>query len=392
MKLSVISPTYNESANVLPLIEALEKSLHGWDYEIIIADDDSPDLTWQIAEQAARHNPRIHVIRRTSNRGLGAAVIDGFLSASGDVVACIDADLQHDPSILPLMIREIAGGADLVVGSRYVPGGGTANWNWLRRFESWFATKLAQWLLRVKLNDPMSGYFMLRRKDFLRVRRELDGSGFKILLEIAARLKPNSIREVPYTFVPRVAGESKLSRKVVFCYLRQLCRLSRLGRVLSGEFLRFVVVGASGVAVNLSAMAILMQATRLRDWRASALATLIATVNNYVWNNLWTFRDRAHSGLAFVRKYVWYLAACLAGIGATTATFAGLSALVNNLPGKAGEMNLLLQLVAIMVGTLFNYILNRNLTWPSQSQATASVQPPIKPDHLQAQLDSELAN
>src|SRR2546425_1887440 len=162
MKLSIISPTYNEAANVHHLIEAVEGSVRYLDYEIVISHDDSPAHTWALAEEIAKANPRIRVLRRTENRGLGASVIDGFGCATGEALACIDADLQHDPNILPRMLVELERGADLVVGSRYVPGGGTGDWSCIRRIESWIATKMAHWLLGIKLCDPMSGYFMLR--------------------------------------------------------------------------------------------------------------------------------------------------------------------------------------------------------------------------------------
>jgi dolichol-phosphate mannosyltransferase len=222
MKLSVISPTYNESENVGPLIATLEQALRGTDYEIITSDDDSPDLTWAHVEEIAKRNTRVRALRRTGNRGLGASVVDGFSLARGEVIACIDADLQHDPNILRKMLEELDRGADLVVATRYMPGGGTTNWSPIRRFASWTATQMARLLLGVPLLDPMSGYFMLRQKDFLRVRNELDGQGFKILLEIVARMGPRSLREVPYTFRPRVAGQSKLSAKFIVAYLRQL--------------------------------------------------------------------------------------------------------------------------------------------------------------------------
>ncbi len=225
MKLSIISPTYNESENVSPLIAALERALQGIDYEIVISDDNSPDLTWARVEQVARRNGRVRALRRTSNRGLGPSVVDGFSLARGESVACIDADLQHDPSILPKMLEELERGADLVVGTRYMPGGGTTNWNAMRRFVSWTATRATKLLLGVRLQDPMSGYFMLQREDFLRVRNDLNARGFKILLEIAARMKPRAVAEVPYTFRPRMFGQSKLSTKIVFAFVQQLWSL-----------------------------------------------------------------------------------------------------------------------------------------------------------------------
>jgi dolichol-phosphate mannosyltransferase len=227
MRLSVIAPTYNEAENICPLIEALRTALQGIDYEIVISDDDSPDLTWAIAGEIAQADARIRVLRRNKNRGLGAAVIDAFSCARGEVLACIDGDLQHDPGILPKMLAELEGGADLVVGSRYTAGGGVSSWNWIRRLESQVATKMAQALLGVALCDPMSGYFMLRREDFLRVRGQLNAEGFKILLEIVSRLKPQHVREVPYVFRDRIAGQSKLSGDIVVDYLRQLWRLRR---------------------------------------------------------------------------------------------------------------------------------------------------------------------
>ena len=154
MKLSIISPTYNESENVSPLIAALEQALRGIDYEIVISDDDSPDLTWARVEQIGRRNGRVRTLRRTSNRGLGPSVVDGFSLARGEAVACIDADLQHDPSILPKMLEELERGADLVVGTRYMPVGGTTNCNAMRRFISWTATRLTKLLLGVRMFGP----------------------------------------------------------------------------------------------------------------------------------------------------------------------------------------------------------------------------------------------
>jgi dolichol-phosphate mannosyltransferase len=230
MKLSVISPTYNEAQNVSRLIAEVEKALQFTDYEILISDDDSPDRTWALVEEIGCRNPRVRALRRTSNRGLGPSVVDGFSAATGDALACIDADLQHDPTILPQMLKELESGADLVVATRYMPGGGTANWGMFRRLGSWGCTKLAQVLLGVKLRDPMSGYFMMRRNDFLRIRDRLNVRGFKILLEIAAHMRPRRLGEVPYTFGPRAQGESKLSNKIVLAYLSQVWRLYRQPR------------------------------------------------------------------------------------------------------------------------------------------------------------------
>ena len=269
MKLSVISPTLNEARNVPVLVEQLQRTLQNVDYEILIVDDNSPDLTWLVAEQISLKDPRVRTLRRMKNPGLGMAVIDGFSAAEGDMLACIDADLQHDPSILPRMIEELQRdkGVDIVVGSRHVKGGGFGEWSRWRRFESWCANKAAQLLLGFELKDPMSGYFLVWRKDFNRVQELLKGSGFKILLEILAKLRTARVKEVPYTFRPRAVGQSKLSCKIVLLYFHQLWRLCGESRRASVRLLKLRADQVAGVFGNLAASGILLNvAARMREW------------------------------------------------------------------------------------------------------------------------------
>jgi dolichol-phosphate mannosyltransferase len=369
VKVTIVSPTYNEAENVPRLVHDVDAVLSGIDYELLIADDDSPDRTWAVAQELATQNPRIRVLRRSTDRGLSPAVIEGFLSTSSDYVGVIDADLQHDPAILPQMIAALDAGAEIAVGSRYVEGGGTGTWNAARRFQSWVATKLARTFLGVELTDPMSGYFILRRDDFNRIHKQLDSSGFKILLEIVGRLAPSKLEEVPYTFRARVAGQSKLSSKVVLQYLGQLWRLSSVSRYMSVRFIKFALVGASGTIINLCAFLSFARLFGVRDWRISALATLFANLTNYVFNNAWTFVDRGHRGWSLVRGYVTYLGLSLVGMSASTLTFAGLNGAYRTYlhtvqPAKESYIIALgFQLVAILVGTVFNYELNRRFTW-----------------------------
>ncbi len=225
MELTVVTPTFNEAANIERFVRAVTETLRGIQHEIVIVDDDSPDQTWRIAQETAKNYPAVRVLRRQARRSLAGAVMDGFGMAAGDAVACIDADLQHDPAVLPKMLEALRAGADFVVGCRYMPGGGTTQWSLIRQVESWLATRMAQAFLGLKLRDPMSGYFMMRRQDFLAVRHQLSAQGFKILIELAARLQPRRIVEVPYVFGPRVAGASKLTAAVALDYLAQLRRL-----------------------------------------------------------------------------------------------------------------------------------------------------------------------
>ncbi len=225
MQLTVVTPTFNEAPNIERFVRTVSETLRGVEHEIVIADDDSPDQTWRIAQELRPAYPSLRVLRRRRPRSLAGSVVDGFAIASGDAIACIDADLQHDASVLPVMFAELRAGADLVVGSRYMPGGGTTNWRWIRRVQSRLATRLAQTYLGLTLHDPMSGYFMLRRTDFLAIHHQLSAQGFKILIEIAACLRPRCIVEVPYVFGPRLAGRSKLTATVAWHYLAQLRRL-----------------------------------------------------------------------------------------------------------------------------------------------------------------------
>ncbi len=368
MKLSVISPTLNEAENVSRLVEQLEGALGDIDYEILIVDDDSPDLTWSIAEKISSTNPRVRMLRRMQNPGLSVAVIDGFSAASGDVVACIDADLQHDPSILPRMLDELQG-VDVVVGSRHIDGGSTGKWNWLRRLESWIATKTAQFLLGVKLKDPMSGYFLVWRKDFVAVKEQLDGKGFKILLEILARLHGSRVKEVPYTFRPRTHGESKLSSKVVLLYIQQLWRLCSTSRHFSVRLLKSAVVGGIGVFINLAVMALVLKLTKVRDWRASAIASLVANIHNYVLINIQTHADRSHREFRRLEGYISYLLVTAAGLVLTTVSYAALIASLARTPllrGGAAAPGFFIRLscefVAILIAGWFNYTVNEVFT------------------------------
>jgi dolichol-phosphate mannosyltransferase len=371
MKLSVITPTLNEAENVSSLVEQLGRALNDIDYEILIVDDNSADGTWSVAQKISAMNPRVRAIRRTQNPGLGLAVIDGFSDAKGDVLACIDADLQHDPAILPIMLDELQKGADVVVGSRHVDGGSTGEWDRSRRFQSWIATRTAQLLLGIRLKDPMSGYFLISRKDFCEVKDDLDGKGFKILLEILAGLGASNITEVPYTFRLRTRGESKLSSRVIFQYFQQVWRLCSASRHHSIRFLKSAVVGSIGVLINLVVLAFLLKLTKINNWRASAVACLAANVQNYMLHSVWSYVTDARKDFRKLEGYISYLLMSGAGLVVTTASYAGLewslgrTALISH-AGSATFFwfRLSCQFAAIVLGIRFNYILNKMFDWP----------------------------
>jgi len=225
--ISLVIPTRNERDNIVPLLDAVCAVLSGHNFEVWIVDDDSPDLTWEVASTYANSHPEIFVLRRIGERGLSSAVVAGFMKATGDVLAVMDADLSHDPSLLPRLIDAVDAGADMAVGSRRVPGGGADNWKWHRRKTSDVATALAKWWLAAPLSDPMSGYFALRRSVFESVSGAMQNEGYKILLEIVCRARPKKIVELPYVFHDRRQGVSKLTPKVGAEFLKSLWELRR---------------------------------------------------------------------------------------------------------------------------------------------------------------------
>jgi len=223
-----VVPTYNERENVGPLIERLHRSLAGLDYEVLVVDDGSPDGTAEAALECGRRlGAPVRVLVRPGRLGLSSAVLDGARAARGEVVCVMDADLQHPPELIPSMLEALRStGADIVVASRYVEGGGVEGWSPLRRLMSLAATLLARLLVpRARgVRDPMSGFFMFRRRVVEGV--ELRPRGFKVLLELLARGRWSRAVEVPYVFRPRERGCSKMGARTIAEYLAQLSALA----------------------------------------------------------------------------------------------------------------------------------------------------------------------
>jgi dolichol-phosphate mannosyltransferase len=224
---SLIIPTYDEKDNIPILLNRLRDTLgNKKDIEIIVVDDDSPDLTWQVAEEYSRKDSRVRVIRRMQDKGLSKAVIEGFNSATGDILGVMDADLSHDHKILPQMISTVQNeGYDLVVGSRRIPGGGADKWPWYRKLTSNFATLLAKIFLNIELSDPMSGYFTMKKDLFEGAKDNINPKGYKILLEIYVRANPSRVKEIPFVFKDRNQGYSKMTTKVMLEYIHMLFNL-----------------------------------------------------------------------------------------------------------------------------------------------------------------------
>lgn len=218
--LSLVVPTYNERDRLPELVRAIFAAYDagGVDGGLVIVDDNSPDGTGQVADELAQRFP-IQVVHRAGKLGLGTAVIEGFTAATAEFVGVIDADLSHPPSLVPRMLAVLRQtGADIVIGSRYIPGGGTEGWDMSRRLMSKFACVLARGLTPVR--DATSGFFLMRRDRARGVT--ISAGGFKICLELLIRSAPRLVIEVPYVFKGRTVGESKMNLKEATGYLRQL--------------------------------------------------------------------------------------------------------------------------------------------------------------------------
>jgi dolichol-phosphate mannosyltransferase len=312
--LTVVIPCYNEAENVAPMVERLDRALAGIAWEAVFVDDDSPDGTAGIAHAIAARDTRIRCIQRIGRRGLASACIEGMMASSADYVAVIDGDLQHDETILPQMLRALQGGqADVAIGSRHVEGGEAAEgFSPLRRRISEGGTALARALLPVRVEDPMSGYFMLGRPLFVELVRRLTGRGFKILLDILLSAQRKlRVAEIPYIFRPRNAGASKLDTTVLLEFLALLLDKS-LGGILPLRFLSFALVGGLGILVHLAALGIAIGF--MPFVAAQWVATFVAMTANFWLNNRITYRDVKLRGPALWRGLVLFYVVC--GLGA----------------------------------------------------------------------------
>jgi dolichol-phosphate mannosyltransferase len=364
IRLSVVIPTFNEGRNIAEIVRRLTDLLDGPlgdAYELIVVDDDSPDRTWETAQGLSRQNPRVRVVRRIGERGLSTAVVRGWQAARGDVLAVIDADLQHPPEVTLGLWSEVGRGADLAVASRHVEGGGVSDWSAVRRVLSRGAQLLGLFLLPGvvgRVSDPMSGYFMVRRAAV--EGAAMSPLGYKILIEVLGRGNIRWIAEVPYVFRERREGESKVTWRLYVEYLRHLLRL-RLSRLPIDRFIRFATVGSSGVVVDMGLLYLLSDPHALA-WgltRSKLIAAEAAIVNNFLWNDAWTFRDvaRDQRGLrARLARFAKFQLVCLSGLILNTA-------LLNVQFNYFGVNRYLANAVAIGIVTGYNFWLVVKLSW-----------------------------
>lgn len=360
--LSLVLPTYNEAENLPEILPKMKQALRGIPHEIIIVDDDSPDGTWRRAQELALKLQDVHVVRRVGRRGLSSAVIEGFLAAKGTVLAVMDADGQHDFQLLLKLFEAVRGGAHFAIGSRYVEGGSVVGWDERRYALSRLATKLAIYLCKVQVQDPMSGFFAIDRRMFEVVLPRLNPKGFKILLDLLVHAPQEvRVREFPFTFGKRLHGESKLSRRVQIEFLEYLYDVT-IGTWVPLTFVKYCIVGALGVVVHvatyLTVSTLLAQgvAITLFGFSVAVLSAIeTAIIFNFILNNLWTFAQARLRGLSALWGFVKFNAACAVGAVANYGVAAFLF--------SRGWAELLAVIIGAFVGVVWNYTMNRLITW-----------------------------
>jgi dolichol-phosphate mannosyltransferase len=361
-ELTVVIPCYNERDNVAPLVAALDAALADLSWEVVFVDDDSPDGTAAEIRRLARHDVRVRCLRRIGRRGLASAVIEGALSSSAALLAVMDGDLQHDPALLPGMLRAVReGGADLAVGSRHAAGGDAAGLaSQFRHRLSRAGIRLAQAFLPVRLSDPLSGFFVIPRARFEQLAPRLTGQGFKILLDLVLTAGPGlRVAEIPVRFRPRGAGESKLDVLVLVQFAGLILDRLVLRRVLAGlvplRFVSFALVGGLGVGVNVAVLEAGWRGFGLAFTPALAAGTLAAMVFNFWLNNQVTYRNQRLRGAAVWRGLALFMLVCgigaLANVGIARALYSDHAGGI--LAGATGAA----------IGVVWNYAVSATLVW-----------------------------
>ncbi|HYN13796.1 MAG TPA: glycosyltransferase family 2 protein [Burkholderiales bacterium] len=361
-ELTVVVPAFRERDNIPALLAALQQALAGVDWETIIVVDDAFDGTEDLVREHAQRNPRVRCLHRIGRRGLASACIEGMLASSAPYLAVIDADLQHDETLMPKLLNAAKqGDADIVVASRYMEGASTGELAAQRVRISRLASALSR-VLAKGLTDPMSGFFLVRRSFLEQVVRSLYGRGFKILLDlIAAARGPVRIKELPYSMRSRLHGESKLGVRVIAEFF-MLILYHLTGRLVPARFFLFAAVGVTGLGVHLAVLSAVFNATGGNFLASQALATWAAMTSNFFLNNIFTYGDQRLRGARIWRGLLSFYIAC--GIGAfiniAVAEWLFLQSFAYWAAGMAGAV----------IAAVWNFFTTASLTWGGANAET----------------------
>jgi dolichol-phosphate mannosyltransferase len=359
IELAIILPTFKEADNVEQVISRLEAALEGIAWEAIFIDDNSPDGTADRLRAIGRRDRRIRCVERVGRRGLASACVEGMLATSAPIVAVMDADLQHDERLLPAMLQRLRERAelDIVIGSRFAPGGSADGFSEQRASQSRLAARLSRGLIANDLKDPMSGFFMLRTEVLREVLPHLSAVGFKLLLDIfASARRPLAFEELPYDFRERISGASKLDRMIALEYLILLYDKA-LGRLVPTRFALFAAIGGLGVGVHFAILTLFFKGLAQPFGASQTAATIGAMTFNFFLNNALTYRDQQLRGPR--RLFLGWLSFCLVcGIGA--AANVGVATFLFEYQGALWTLS---ALAGVLVGAVWNFALSSRFTW-----------------------------
>ncbi len=364
--LTIIPATFNEKENIKPLVGKLHQAMQntGFGYEVLFVDD-STDETPDVIRGEIDRDPHIRMLHRTGNErtGLATAFIAGFEEAQGRYICCMDSDLQHPPETVPkLLQRAIEDDADLTVASRYIKGGSAEGLGSLKTFYGIYRRLVSiglKYFIQIlfipirKTTDPGTGFFLFR-KDLLD-GKTLDPKGFKILIELIMRTNPQKVSEVPFKFLARKNDDSKATIGQGIQFLKHIWYIFKT-MPEAGRFIKFCIVGGSGVFVNLGILALLVEIFTFQERPAYIIAVAISILTNYTLNSLFTYGDKkSPSRKESMRRVLYYYGVSVAVMFFNFAIFSlGLS---------LGFHYILAAMIGIVTATVLNFILATKLVW-----------------------------
>ncbi len=361
---TVIIPTYKEEANIGRIVSEVDAVFkqNAIDGEILVVDDNSPDGTIAIVNEQKKTRPNLTLVVRQSDHGLSQSVVDGFVHASSDFFVVMDADLSHPTALIPAMISELRAGNDVVIGSRYIEGGGIKKWPLKRRIISIGATFLGR-LLFPDVSDPVSGFFAVKKS--VVAKASLKPRGYKILLEVLGKGFWEKDKEIPFEFVDREIGSSKLKLKTIIEYAEQvidiaLFSISHHESAVWKEWKRvfkFGLVGLSGIVVNMVVLWYLTEFVGFYYLVSSLFAIELSILNNFFWNDFWTFKaGGSHKLSSRWHRLISFHAVSAGGLVINMG-------ILYLLTSVGGVYYLISNIIGILVGFGWNFMVNRRVTW-----------------------------